>query len=78
MNDTTNTPADLTTLRTFGTDDGESRSIGIGHDPTAYKPFVALTLASSASFKTHKGAVAWLARRGYKPNGETIRPASEL
>ena len=31
--------------------------------------FVALTRTQSATFKTERGAIAWLARRGYNPDG---------
>lgn len=31
--------------------------------------FTALTFAESKTFKTRKGAEAWLAQRGYNPDG---------
>jgi hypothetical protein len=32
--------------------------------------YLALTALESKTFKTQAGAIAWLAKRGYKPNGE--------
>lgn len=34
------------------------------------KGYLALTALESKTFKTQAGAIAWLAKRGYKPNGE--------
>jgi glutamine cyclotransferase len=34
--------------------------------------FTALTFAESKTFKTRKGAVQWLRRRGYDENGKAI------
>ena len=48
----------------------ESRVTGIGHDQDG---FTALTLSESKRFKTLKGAIEWLARRGYSPTGERLR-----
>ncbi|MFI5296646.1 MAG: DUF1391 family protein [Polyangiales bacterium] len=48
----------------------ESRVTGIACDRGRY---TALTLAESASFKTERGAVRWLERRGYGPDGERLR-----
>lgn len=33
--------------------------------------FTALTFSESKTFKTRKGAEAWLAKRGYNPDGST-------
>jgi hypothetical protein len=33
--------------------------------------FTALTFSQSKTFSTRKGAEKWLAKRGYRPNGES-------
>ena len=49
---------------------GNNESYVVGIDgPDADGKYLALTAIESATFKTHRGAVAWLARRGYKANG---------
>jgi len=48
----------------------ESLSTGIFEDSNG--TFDALTLTESKSFKTRKGAIKWLAVRGYAPNGKKL------
>jgi hypothetical protein len=50
---------------------GEDRSTGISVR-NGGTVFCALTLSESRSFKTYKGAAAWLARRGYDANGKRL------
>jgi hypothetical protein len=50
-------------------DSVEGRSTGIAIDEDGY---IALTTAHSKRFKTLVGAVRWLARRGYNPNGTRV------
>ena len=59
----------VTAARTIDLGNNETRTIGIVADRFG---FVALTLSRSRTFKTHKGAAARLARRGYSPNGDRI------
>lgn len=47
-------------------DEVEGRSTGIDVDDDGY---TALTLTESHTFKTRGGAVRWLGRRGYNPDG---------
>lgn len=37
-----------------------------------YGRFTALSLYDSKTFKTRKGAEAWLARRGFNPDGSRV------
>jgi len=57
-------------VRTLDLGNGEERSIGVAAVPGG---FVALTLSQSKTFKTEAGAVRWLARRGYGPDGEVSK-----
>jgi len=45
----------------------EIRGIGIGENTDG--TFTALTLSQSKTFRTRRGAESWLARRGYRANG---------
>jgi hypothetical protein len=45
---------------------GETKSRGVFE---LHGRFTALTFAESKTFKTRKGAEAWLARRGYNADG---------
>lgn len=42
---------------------GNNETAGLGIFPHADGTFLAMTFTASKSFKTRKGAVAWLARR---------------
>lgn len=56
----TNAPAD----RAFDLGNNEAATVGV--IPQADGTFIALTFTASKSFKTAKGAAAWLARRASK------------
>lgn len=66
MTNTTTINPGLTT-RDLG--NGESSSAGIDCPDHAGDKFTAMTHTNSARFKTLGGAVRWLARRGYNPDG---------
>ena len=55
--------------RSIDLGNNESATIGVVEVPGG---FLALTLSSSKTFKTMRGAVAWLAVRGYKANGARL------
>jgi len=59
-------------LTTF--DAVEGLSVGIA--PEADGTYLALTATASRSFRTVKGAAAWLARRGYSPTGTRLAAAA--
>lgn len=46
-----------------------NETIRTGVFPQAGGGFVALTRSASKTFKTERGAVAWLAQRGYSADG---------
>jgi len=52
-------------MKTIDATEGKSTGIALNADGT----FTALTLSASRTFKTYRGAVAWLAARGYDANG---------
>jgi hypothetical protein len=52
----------------------DSTSVGIV--PQGDGTFLALGLASSKTFRTVKGAAAWLAKRGYGPTGARLAVVS--
>lgn len=58
------------TTRDLG--NGETSSAGIDLPAHPGDKFTAQTHSSSASFKTLGGAVRWLARRNYDPDGTRI------
>ena len=58
------------TTRDLG--NGESSSAGIDCPDHPGDKFTALTYTNSERFKTLGGAVRWLARRGYNPDGTRI------
>jgi hypothetical protein len=47
----------------------EVATVGVVADGDGY---LALTFTASKSFKTRRGAVAWLARRGFTASGQRI------
>ena len=47
----------------------ESVSVGVSR---LNEGFVAMTLTQSKTFKTEKGAIAWLKKRGYNSDGTRI------
>ena len=51
---------------------GNNESATIGLVPQADGTFLALTFTESKTFKSERGAVAWLARRRTAPNGSRI------
>lgn len=60
-------------MKTIDLGNNESRSIGV---EVTSDGFLALTLSQSKTFKSLRGAVAWLARRGYSPTGERLEVVS--
>lgn len=52
-------------------DQGDGSTVAAGYEPDR-GCFVAMTRAESQDFKTERGAIAWLARRGYDANGKRI------
>ncbi len=56
-------------MRVINDDNNSTTSIGIAKHNGE---FIALTLTASKTFKTYKGAVRWLAKRGYNAKGERI------
>ena len=69
MDKTTNT-AGLTTH-----DFGNNETHATGATRTA-DGWLALTLVESRTFKTERGAIAWLARRGYRADGSRNKTAA--
>jgi len=61
---------ETTTATTIGLGNNESASIGIFAERDG--TYLALTLSSSRTFKTHIGAERWLARMGYQANGKRV------
>lgn len=55
--------------KTIDMGNNEMRTIGVTE---VGGEFVALTLSQSATFKTLRGAVAWMARRGYSATGARV------
>ena len=55
---------------------GNNESFVVGVFPEADGQFLALTSTASKRFKTTKGAEAWLARRGYNPDGTRARKSA--
>lgn len=53
-------------MKTLDLGNNEALSTGIAKTESGY---LALTLTQSKTFKTEKGAIAWLAKRGYKADG---------
>ena len=51
---------------------GNNESISTGYAFMGEQGYLALTRVESKWFKTERGAINWLARRGYGPNGERI------
>jgi len=56
----------MTTTRTD--DIGNNETIVTGYSRNTWG-FTALTHSDSRTFKTERGAIAWLARKGYDANG---------
>lgn len=52
-------------------DTGDGSTVATGYEADR-GCFVAMTRAESQDFKTERGAITWLARRGYSANGERI------
>ncbi len=50
--------------------------VSVGIAPEADGTYLALTATASRSFRTVKGAAAWLARRGYSPTGTRLASAA--
>lgn len=48
---------------------GNNERISRGMVANANGTFLALTYAASKTFKTERGAIAWLAKRGLNPDG---------
>lgn len=61
-----------TTTNTGATMVDASEGLSIGVVPQADGTFLALTLTASKSFKSAKGAAAWLTKRGYSPTGARL------
>jgi glutamine cyclotransferase len=60
----------MNTTQTLTTRDlGNNESISTGYVKNANGTFTALTYAQSKTFKTERGAIAWLARRSYNADG---------
>jgi hypothetical protein len=56
-------------MKTIDMGNNETRGIGVVATPDG---FIALTLSQSKTFKTERGAVAWIERRGYTASGERL------
>jgi hypothetical protein len=48
---------------------GNNESVATGYAKNSDGTFTALTNVQSKTFKTERGAVAWLAKRGYNADG---------
>lgn len=54
-------------------DMGNNESLTTGYDFYGEQGYLALTNTESKWFKTERGAIQWLARRGYDPQGGKVR-----
>jgi len=59
-------------------DIGNNETVSIGYvdqgNITDGPRFLALTHVESRAFKTERGAIAWLKRRGYDAHGRRLKP----
>ena len=51
---------------------GNNETISTGISKNSEGTFTALTFSESKSFKTKKGAIKWLSKRGYDKNGNDV------
>jgi hypothetical protein len=59
----------MNTTQTLTTHDrGNNETVVTGYSKNDWG-YTALTLVESKTFKTERGAIAWLAKRGYKADG---------
>ncbi len=65
-------PADVTAPGIVRHDLGNNESVGTGMQQQSDGMWLCLTRTQSKWLKTEKGAVAWLARRGYAPDGTRL------